>query len=159
MQLTTTASDANAESQRHYNIALEQISRSNYAAALREMAIALQGAPNNAVYMSYYALCLARAEKDFGTAVQVCKRAAAMLRDDITIQVNLGRIYSLQGNRELAHETFLRAWERDTRHPGPAAELARLGIRRPSVVPFMPRSSWCNRYLGKLRATIARVLS
>ena len=55
-----------------------------------------------------------------------------------------------------AHDAFLSGWNADRKHPAPAAELTRMGVRRPPVLSFLPRSHWLNVRLGRLRARLVR---
>ena len=75
------------------------------------------------------------------------------------IRVNMGKVFRLAGDNHAAHRTFLRAWQVNRRHPAPAAELARMGIRRAPVLRFLPRSHWCNRHLGRLRYHLERAVA
>jgi hypothetical protein len=72
-------------------------------------------------------------------------------------RVNLGKVFRLQGDNASAYEEFLAAWQLDKLHPAPAAELTRMGIRRPPVFRFLPRSHWANIYLGRLRSYLLRL--
>jgi hypothetical protein len=72
-------------------------------------------------------------------------------------RVNLGKVFRLQGDNGAAYEEFLAAWKLDRLHPAPAAELMRMGIRRPPILPFLPRSHWLNVQLGRIRARLLRM--
>ena len=72
--------------------------------------------------------------------------------------VNLGRVYRLMGDNGAAYDVLHYGWNRHRTNAAIAAELTRLGIRRPPFLAFLPRGHWCNRYLGRLRATLERKL-
>jgi tetratricopeptide (TPR) repeat protein len=146
------------ESHTLYQRALERIKRHRHRDALPLLAKALQIAPTDPFYLSYYGLCLAETREEFDDAIGLCERASRARPVDPIINVNLGKVYKMRGDYASAHKTFLKAWEDNKRHPAPATELFRLGIRRPLVIPFLPRSNWCNRYLGRLRARIERAI-
>lgn len=148
-----------AESEAHYHLAIEKINRSNFKEAHQHLVEALRVAPMNPVYLSYYGLCLANVGGDYKSAIRACRQAAKAMPRDPVIRVNLGRVYRLKGDIGSAHREFLTAHRLDKQHPAPAAELTRMGVRRPPVIPFLPRSNWCNRYLGRLRAAIFRRFS
>jgi hypothetical protein len=86
----------------------------------------------------------------------LCERAVRLAPDDAQVRVNLGKVHRLAGDMAAAHRTFVRAWSSDRRNSVAATELARMGVRRPPVLPFLPRSNWCNRELGRLRARLER---
>jgi Flp pilus assembly protein TadD len=146
------------ESQSFYNRALEKIARNRHREALNHMLDAVRIAPDNPLYLSYFGYCLALVEHDFDRATRYCQQAKdAMPLEPITY-VNLGKVYRLKGDNGSAYKEFLAAWELDKRHAVTASELTRMGIRRPPFIPFLPRSNWCNRYLGMLRAMLERKL-
>lgn len=147
---------ATPESQAMFNLALEHMHRSHFREAARNLREALRMAPDNAHYLSYFGLCLARETQDFDSAIRLCKRALDQIPHDTVLRVNLGKVYRLKGDNASAYSSFIGAWEENRRHPAPAAELTRMGIRNRPVVPFLPRSSWCNRVLGRLRARMNR---
>lgn len=144
------------ESQALYTLALEKINRNKFREALDHLIDALRIAPQNPLYLSYFGYCLAQVQGDFDRAIRHCKQALDVLPLDPVLNVNLGRVYKLKGDNFHAHRVFLNAYQVNTRHPAPATELTRMGIRRPSVVSFLPRSHWCNKYLGMLRAKFER---
>lgn len=157
MSTTFAASDTH-ESEVLYNQAMELFSRNRVAAAMKRFEEALQISPNNAVYMSHYGVCVAIEKKDFESACKLCERAVKMDPANPITRVNLGKVLRLHGDNEQAHKTFLQAWKTDKTHPAAAAELSRMGIRRPPVLSFLPRGHWLNRRLGILRAKIERSL-
>jgi len=142
----------------NFNLAMEQLHRLQYRAAMESMKSALRLSPDNARYLSFYGLCMAQAGRPHD-GVETCRRAVAMRPEDAQVRVNLGRVHKLIGDKSAAHRTFLEAWQTDKYHPGPAAELARMGVRRPPVLRFLPRSNWFNVSLGRLRFRLERVLA
>ncbi len=157
-QLADPHRDATSESRTLYNLALEKIKRSNFREALGHLTEALRIAPSNPFYRSYFGYCLGQVEGDFDRAVHFCRQASDSRPFDPDLHVNLGRVYRLKGDRAAAHRAFSQAWHLCKGHPTAAAELARMGVRRPAVIPLIPRSHWCNRWLGIIRATIERTL-
>ncbi len=141
----------------NFNMAMEQLHRLQYRGALQSMQTALRLVPDNARYISFYGLCLAQAGHPHD-GVETCRRAVAMRPEDAILRLNLGRVHKLTGDKSAAHRTFLEAWQVDKRHPGPASELARMGVRRPPVLRFLPRSHWFNVSLGRMRFRLERVL-
>lgn len=143
---------ATHESSEMFARAREMLNRNNSLAAMNHLEKALQILPNNADYLSYYGLCVAIEHGRYSVARKLCRRAIRLEPRASVHMVNLGRVYRLQGNMKAAHETFLGAWQLNTSHPAPAIELSRMGIRRPPVLPFLPRAHWLNVRLGMLRS-------
>jgi Flp pilus assembly protein TadD len=145
-----------SESRTLYDLALEKIKRTLFREALGHLADALRIAPSNPFYRSYFGYCLAQAEGDFDRAIQLCRQASDARPLDPELHVNLGRVYRLKGDNGEAYKSFTQAWHLCKGHPAAAAELTRMGIRRPSVIGCLPRSHVINRFLGVLRAKYER---
>jgi Flp pilus assembly protein TadD len=141
----------------NFNLAMEQLHRLQHRGALESIRAALRLAPDNARYRSFHGLCLAYAGR-IDEGVEECGRAIALRPEDAVLRLNLGRVHKLRGDKSTAHRVFLEAWQADKQHPGPAAELARMGVRRPPVLRFLPRAHWCNVSLGRLRYRMERWL-
>lgn len=139
-----------------FSQAMELISRNHMREAMKRFEEALQISPNNAVYMSHYGVCVAIEKDDISAARKLCERAVKMDPGNPVARVNLGKVLRLQGDNERAHKTFIQAWKADKTHPAAAAELSRMGIRRPPVFSFLSRTHWLNRKFGMLRARIER---
>lgn len=144
------------ESEVYYNQATELLSRNHVHAAMKQFEKALEISPNNALYLSHYGWCIASERRDFASALKLCERAVKLEPRNPVVRVNLGKVCRLQGDNARAYRSFIQAWKTDKTHPAAAAELSRMGIRRPPVLPFLSRSHWLNRRLGILRAKIER---
>lgn len=147
-----------AESQVLFNTALSRIKSNRYHEALSHLSAALRIAPGNPEYISYFGLCVAHAERNYDRALKLCQHAVEEVRDDPVFRVNLSRVHRLKGDNRAAYEQLQRAWRLDRRHPVTAAELTRMGIRRPPFIRFLRRDNVINRYLGRLRAALERKL-
>ncbi len=158
MSTTLVATDTH-ESDTFFKQALELLSRNHAGEAMKRFEEALQISPNNAVYMSHYGHCVAIEKDDLVSARKLCERAVKMDPDDPVTQVNLGKVLRLQGENKLAHKTFIKAWKTNKTHPAAAAELSRMGIRRPPVLSFLSRTHWLNKRLGAWRIKIERGLN
>jgi Flp pilus assembly protein TadD len=145
-----------SESRTLYILALEKIKRSNHKEALVHLAEALRIAPTNPFYRSYFGYCLALVQRDFDRAVHFCQQASDSRPFDADLHVNLGRVYRLKGDRAAAYQAFTQAWHLSKGHAAAAAELARMGVRRPPVVTILSRGHWLNRWLGRVRAKLER---
>jgi len=145
------------ESNALFNRAIEMLNRNRATAARKHLEEALQICPQNPAYLSMYGLCVAIDSEDYDSARRICEKAVKMGPSDPINRVNLGKVFRLQGDNGSAYEEFLAAWQLDKLHPAPAAELSRMGIRRPPVFPFLPRSHWANKFLGRLRSQLLRL--
>ncbi len=146
------------ESQALFNLAEEKINHNHFREAMNLLREALSIAPNNPDYLSAYGVCLAKERESYDTAIELCRRALKIKPNDPDLLVNLGKVLRLRGDKAAAHEAFLRAWINRKGHSGAAAELCRMGVRRPPVLSFLPRSHWFNKYLGMIRAKLERIV-
>jgi tetratricopeptide (TPR) repeat protein len=135
---------------------MEMLSRNHVKAAMKRFEEALQISPNNSAYLSYYGLCVAMEREDFQSALQLCERAVKIEPKNPISRVNLGKVFRLKGDNDKAYKSFIQAWKVDKTHPSAAAELSRMGIRRPPVFSFLSRSHWLNRRFGMIRAKFER---
>ena len=152
----TASNEGTHESNALFNRAIEMLNRNKASAARKHLEQALQICPQHPAYLSMYGLCVAIDAEDFDSARRICEKAVKMSPSDPINRVNLGKVFRLQGDNGSAYEEFLAAWQLDKLHPAPAAELTRMGIRRPPVLRFLPRSHWANIYVGRLRSQLLR---
>jgi len=158
--MTATATTLrNAQAQRLCQEACSRLHAHDPVEAIALLEQALRLDPHSAQCLSLYGLCLARVHGDYERALRACRQALHEAPDDVDVRTNLGRVYRLMGDKGKAHRLFMDAWMRDRRHPAPAAELTRMGVRHAPVLPFLPRSHWCNRVLGRIRHRLRRALS
>ncbi|HEX5131025.1 MAG TPA: tetratricopeptide repeat protein [Candidatus Krumholzibacteria bacterium] len=156
--LEEVATDAGThESNVLFNRALELVNRNRVSAARKDLETALRICPRHPGYLSLYGLCIAIESEDYESARTICERAIRMNPNDPLNRVNLGKVLRLNGHNAEAYNEFIAAWKLDKSHPAPAAELSRMGIRRPPVLPFLPRSHWANVRLGRLRSRLSRL--
>jgi predicted Zn-dependent protease len=146
------------ESQALFNQAIEYMNRNRYKQAISLLKEALHIAPDNPYYLSYLGLCAAYNGEDPAATITICKRALALCPGDAVVHVNLGKAYKLKGDMKSAYSVFIDAWRRNREHPAPAAELSRLGIRRPPVLTFLDRAHVLNKHLGIWRVKLERLL-
>ncbi|MFQ5599644.1 MAG: hypothetical protein ACE5G2_03730 [Candidatus Krumholzibacteriia bacterium] len=158
MQHTDVATRS-LQSERLFQEARKRLQANRESDAIDLLRDALRLEPENPAYLSLYGLCLAKAGVGVQQALDACRRALRHAPGDVELQMNLGRVYRIMGDNAAAHRMFLRAWRQNRRHPGPASELARMGVRKPPIIRFLARSHWCNRYLGKLRERVRRSLA
>lgn len=94
---------------------------------------------------------MARSQGKWAAAVELCKTAVSLKRNDVQLYLNLAEAYVSAGRRDIAVQTLDTA----SRHCGPDKRIVRmrgrLGKRRAPVLAFLPRENFLNRGLGILR--------
>jgi tetratricopeptide (TPR) repeat protein len=109
---------------------------------------------NNPYYLSFVGVSLARAERNWKTALEHCELALTMKRNEAQLYLNLAEVYTSAGRREEALMTLDRALA----SLGPQARIQqarmKLGRRRSPALPFLDRQNFLNRQLGLLRHRI-----
>ncbi|MBW3670682.1 MAG: tetratricopeptide repeat protein [Acidobacteria bacterium] len=103
--------------------------------------------------LSYYAYCLARIRKQHRQAIELCERAVSERPDDPAHWANLAEVLLLANRRVRAINTAEEALTRFPRTKLLQDLRARIGTRRPPVLPFLSRSNPVNMILGHIRHT------
>lgn len=140
-----------------HHLATEKMRRGRLDEAVVDLEKAIHLTAGKPLYVSQYGLCLAQTDQ-LDRGLDLCRRAAKASPRDPYVHINLGRVYRIAGDAAAAHRCFIEAWRADRRNSAAAAELARMGVRRPPVLAFLPRGHWCNRKLGRLRFHLERAL-
>ncbi len=104
-------------------------------------------------YLSYLGLATAHAQRKFSDAEQLCRRAIEAEYHRPEHYFNLGEIYVLAGRKNDAIKAFNQALSWNPSYDSAHDALRKLGVRRPPVVPILPRNHPLNVFLGRtLRA-------
>lgn len=128
--------------------------------ALNTVRQAVANYPSDPFFLSYLGYLTAQVERRGKEGYTFCENAISLMRKTISedkevfypiLYLNLGRAYVLGGKKPEAIKAFKDGLKYDARNGDIRWELARLGIRRPPVLPFLSRSNPINKYLGKLR--------
>jgi hypothetical protein len=98
---------------------------------------------------SALALCMAEVKKEFKASVNMCHDAIKKDSKNPEHYYRQGRILLMAGRKKDAI-WVLRMGLRHGKHKGILDTLGSMGIRRPPPIIFLPRSSFINKYLGKL---------
>lgn len=126
--------------------------RDNYATkALPHMRRAVELEKNNPYYMSYLGVVLARSEKKWGEAENLCDAAVRMKRNQAQLYLNLAEVYAAAGRREDAVEALQSGLKYARRDVRLTIAMNRLAERREPVLSFLARKHPLNRQLGMLR--------
>lgn len=117
---------------------------------------AFESDKHNAYYISFLGLAIARAQRKWDEASNLCEIAVQLKPTEIQFHLNLGEVYALAGRRETAlHklEYALRLFGDDARLVQAHSKVVK---RRAPVLPFFGRGHFLNRELGKLRHRILK---
>jgi tetratricopeptide (TPR) repeat protein len=110
---------------------------------------ALKLSPGQPAYMSYLGLSMALCRVRPKDALDLCRRAVNASVYHPEFFHNLGQVYLMSGNRQRAREVFLKGLELDRRDHALRGEIIAMGVRRPPLIPFLPRNSRINVTLGR----------
>jgi len=120
-----------------------------YQDALTHFQEAVVLEPHAKGYLSYLGLATAHAQRKFSDAEQLCRRAIEAEYHRPEHYFNLGEVYVLAGRKPDAIKSFNQALSWNPSYDAAHDALRKLGVRRPPVVPILPRSHPLNVFLGK----------
>jgi predicted Zn-dependent protease len=113
---------------------------------------------HNPFYMSYLGVALARAERRWVDAENLCDTAMRMKRDQPQLYLNLAEVYLAAGQKQDAIETLVQGLKYAQRDSRMNSMLGKLSSRRKPLIPFLGREHFINRHLGTLRHKAAEAL-
>ncbi|HTP43872.1 MAG TPA: hypothetical protein VMJ13_04870 [Candidatus Acidoferrum sp.] len=119
--------------------------------ALVHMRTAFEYEKHNPFYLSFLGLSVARAERKWDHAAELCEIAVQLRRNECQFHLNLAEVYALAGRREKALDTIdsaLAIFGKDSRL---VRARSRVEKRRPPVIGFLTRDHFLNRTFGKVR--------
>jgi Flp pilus assembly protein TadD len=147
----------NTEAFREFKEGLDKLRDSDPHQALAHMRRAVELEAHNPFYLSYLGLLLARTERKWGEAEELCTNALKLKRDP-QLYLNLAQVYVAADRRDDAVETLLHGMKSANRDIRLKLLLSKLVVRRRPVLPFLARDHSLNRHLGKLRHRVLKVL-
>ena len=122
--------------------------------------VKLQGAfesdKHNPYYISFLGVSIARAQRNWAKASELCDMAVQLNPKEIQFHLNLAEVYSLAGLREMSLHKLdyaLGLFGDDQRLKRARSKAEK---RRAPVLPFFGREHLLNRKLGKLRHRILK---
>jgi len=127
--------------------------------ALPHLKCALEEEPTNPFYISYMGVAIAATEQKWAEAEELCRSAIRMSRRQAQLYLNLAEIYVAADRKQDAADTLVRGLRYAPHDQRLKMGLDHLAIRRPPVVPFLPRAHSVNRNLGKIRHHAMQVLA
>ena len=130
---------------------LEALKTGHPQKALLHLRIAFKSEKHNPFYLSFLGLSVARAERNWDQAAELCEIAVQLRRNDCQFHLNLAEVYALAGRREKALDTLDAALDLFGQDKRLKRARSRVEKRRSPVLPFLTRSHFLNRTFGRLR--------
>ena len=119
--------------------------------ALVHMRTAFEYEKHNPFYISFLGLSVARAERQWDRATELCEIAVQLRRNECQFHLNLAEVYALAGRREKALDTIDAALARFGNDARLVRARSRVEKRRSPILPFLTRDHFLNRTIGKMR--------
>ena len=126
--------------------------------ALARLRRAYECDKHNPYFMSFLGLSIARAQRKWDQASELCEMAVQLKPREIQFHLNLAEVYALAGLREKALDKLdyaLGVFGDDARLKRARSKVQR---RRVPLLPFFGREHFLNRELGRLRHRILKSL-
>ena len=127
--------------------------------ALAPLREACDMAPDHAQIRSWLGLAIARSEKNFAEARELCEDAAKQEFFNPDMYLNLAKVYLCFGRRAEALRYLRRGQMIDPGHAPIKQLIAGLGHRKLPILPFLPRRHPINRALGTARGKLTGLFS
>ncbi len=105
---------------------------------------------NDARAMSFYGLTLTLVEGDRQRGIRFCEEAVRKGPVTTEALTNLARALVVTRNKEQAVKALKRAQDLRPDDPRVSSAFIELGLRRTPPIPFLPRSFFINRWIGRL---------
>jgi Flp pilus assembly protein TadD len=112
---------------------------------------AVEAEQRNPYYLSFLGLAVARAQKKWKPASQLCEAALRFKPDEPQFYLNLAEVYAASDRRKDAIDILESALRRFGSNAQIKRERDGLGKRSGQVLPFLTRQHFLNRTLGQLR--------
>jgi tetratricopeptide (TPR) repeat protein len=109
---------------------------------------------HNPYYISFLGLSIARAQRKWDQASELCEIAVQLKSTEIQFHLNLGEVYASAGMREKALDKLDDALELFGEDARLILARSKVRNRRATPLPFFGREHFMNRELGKLRHRI-----
>jgi Flp pilus assembly protein TadD len=119
--------------------------------ALAPLRRAFESEKRNPYYLSFLGLAMARAERKWDKASELCEIAVQLKRQEVQFHLNLAEVYQLSGRRTKAMEALDAALELFSNDQRLKRARSRIEKRRSPVLSFLDRDNVLNKQLGKLR--------
>ena len=124
--------------------------------ALAKLRRAYECVKHNPYFMSFLGLSIARAQRKWDLASELCETAVQLKPKEIQFYLNLGEVYAASGMRERALDKLDDAMQLFGEDARLKQARSKVQNRRALLVPFFGREHFLNRALGKLRHRILK---
>lgn len=146
--------DARRTAVEHFERGRDLLLTGDEAAAFEHFRSAHALDPGNPRVRSFHGLGLALRERRFNRALELCQSAVKEEFGNPDLYFNLARVHLAFGFKAEGIRYLRRGLMIDPEHAATHGELDRLGVRRSSVLPFLPRRHPLNRWLGRMRGRL-----
>jgi tetratricopeptide (TPR) repeat protein len=119
--------------------------------ALERLRRAYECDKHNPYYISFLGLSIARAQRKWDRASELCEIAVQLRPTELQFHLNLGEVYAASGLREKALDKLDHALELFGQDARLKQARGRIEKRRNPMLPILGRGHFLNRELGKLR--------
>lgn len=126
--------------------------------ALVKLRRAFDSDKHNAYYSSFLGLAIARAQRNWDRASELCEIAVQLKPKEIQFYLNLAEVYAFAGRREKALDKLDHALELFGEDARLKQARSKVENRRAPLLPFFGRKHFLNRELGKLRHRMLKSL-
>ena len=123
--------------------------------AQRAFQRALDLAPSEPRYGSYFGLCLAASGTNVKKGLQLCEKAAEAEFYRPDLHLNLGKACVAAGLPGKAQQALRVGLSLDPQNKEIVRELDKLGVRRRPFFPFLDRKNPLNKWVGLVRHRLA----
>jgi tetratricopeptide (TPR) repeat protein len=135
--------------QEHFMTGVRMLYACRYQDALAHFQEAAVLEPTAKGYLSYLGLATAHALRKYADAEQLCRRAIEAEYHRPEHYFNLAEIFSLAARKADAIKCYNQALSWNPNFEPAQDALRKLGVRRPPVLPILPRNHPINVILGK----------
>jgi tetratricopeptide (TPR) repeat protein len=149
-----TASTAELDPMEAFKKGVELLKNGYPQKALLRLRRAYENDKHNAYYSSFLRLAIARAQRKWDRASELCEIAVQLKPNELQFYLNLTEVYAFAGLREKALDKLDYALELFGEDARLRQARSRVEKRRAPPLPFFVRKHFLNRKLGKLRHRI-----
>jgi tetratricopeptide (TPR) repeat protein len=109
-------------------------------------------------YLSYYGYLTGIVGNNYKRGIELCNEAIKREFFHPDFYLNLGRLYLAISNKGLAVKTFYKGLRIDKTNKELIEEIKKLGVRKKPVFSFFLRDNPVNRFAGRIRVSLRRLL-
>jgi len=134
-----------------FKLGVDLLRKGNSAEAFQYLKHAAELEQENPYYLSFLGVSVARTQRKWSAAVELCQTALSLRRNEAQFYLNLAEVYVSAGRRDDAVEVLDKGLIYFSADARIRQARTNLGRRCSPVLPFLEREHFLNRNLGKLR--------